>query len=104
MTDNGKTILTGVVVDEVNKITIDEVTQFCSVRREKIVALVTEGIVEPEGEAPEEWRFSGRELSRARKALRIESDLDINLSAVAVILDLLDRIDDLQAALGQRRR
>jgi chaperone modulatory protein CbpM len=102
MVDNGKRVFAGVVVDEVNKITIDEVTRFCAVHREKIVALVMEGIVEPEGQAPEEWRFSGRELSRASKALRIESDLDVNLSAVAIILDLLDQIDQLQAALGRR--
>jgi chaperone modulatory protein CbpM len=102
MVDNGKHILSGVVIDEVNKITIDEVTRFCSVRRERVVALVMEGIVEPEGGAPEEWRFNGRELSRARRALRIESDLDVNLAAVAIILDLLDQIEELQSALGRK--
>jgi chaperone modulatory protein CbpM len=102
MVDNGNHILTGIVVDEVNKITIDEVTRSCAVHRQKIVELVMEGIVEPEGQAPEEWRFTGRELSRARKALRIENDLDVNLHAVSIILNLLDQIDELQAAMRRR--
>jgi chaperone modulatory protein CbpM len=103
MVDNGNHILTGVIVDEIEEITIGEVTRFCAVRREKIVELVAEGIIEPEGQAPEEWRFSGRALSRAKRAIRLESDLDINLGAVAVILDLLDQLDDLRAELQRRR-
>ena len=37
-------------------------------------------------------------LTRAGKAVRLESDLEINLHAVAVILDLLERIDRLQGS------
>ena len=104
MTDNGNHIVSGVVIDEVDEITIDEITQFCSVRREKIVEFVMEGIIEPEGREPEEWRFTGSAVARAKKAIRLESDLDINVGAVAIILDLLDEIDELRAALGRGGR
>ena len=104
MTDNAEEILTGIVVDEMSTVTLEEITRFCAVRREKIVELVMEGIIEPEGRRPEEWRFSGRVLSRAKRAIRLESELDINLGAAAIILDLLDRIDELRAALERRRR
>jgi len=90
--------VTGVVVEEV---TIEEATRFCRVRREKIAMLVEEGIIEPEGAREAEWRFSGAQMRRAVKALRLESDLDINLSAVAIILDLLDEIDTLKARFGE---
>ena len=104
MTDNGNHIVSGVVIDEVDEITIDEITQFCSVRREKIVEFVMEGIIEPEGREPEEWRFRGPAVARVKKAIRLESDLDINVGAVAIILDLLDEIDELRAALRRRVR
>jgi chaperone modulatory protein CbpM len=89
-------ILTGVVVDEITEMTIDEVAQFCSVRREKIVELVTEGIVPAGGRDPDEWRFTGDTLARAGKAIRLQIDLEINLGAVALVLDLLDEIDQLR--------
>ena len=41
---------------------------------------------------------------RVKKAIRLESDLDINVGAVAIILDLLDEIDELRAALRRRVR
>jgi chaperone modulatory protein CbpM len=104
MVDNGRPVLSGVVVDEASVITIDEVTRYCAVQRETIVELVVEGIIEPEGQRPEEWRFGGRELSRAKRAIRLANDLDINLDAVAIILDLLDQIDDLRGALERRGR
>jgi chaperone modulatory protein CbpM len=99
MVKNEHASVTGAVIDE---ITIEEVTRFCAVRREKIVELVAEGIIDAEGESAMEWRFSGRALSRARKAVRLESDLDINLNAVAVILDLLDEIDELRMTLHRK--
>jgi len=99
MTENQHATVTGAVIEE---ITIEEVTRYCSVRREKIVELVVEGIIEAEGPGEAEWRFTNRALSRARKAVRLESDLDVDLGAVAIILDLLDEIDELRKTLGRR--
>jgi len=95
--------LTGWVVDEYTEVTVDDLTHYCSVRREKIVELVSEGIIEPIDRAETDWRFPSRSLSRAGKAMRLASDLEINLHAVAVILDLLDRIDRLNRARGPDR-
>ncbi|MDP9137987.1 MAG: chaperone modulator CbpM [Pseudomonadota bacterium] len=98
---NSPEIVTGILVDEVTEMTIDDVARFCSVRREKIVELVSEGIVPAGGRGPEEWRFSGSTLARAGKAIRLEIDLEINLAAVALILDLLDEIEDLRRERGR---
>jgi chaperone modulatory protein CbpM len=103
MAETKQEILTGWVVDEFTEVTIDDLTRFCSVRREKIVELVSEGIIEPVDRANQDWRFPSRSLSRAGRAVRLESDLEINLHAVAVILDLLEQIDRLQRAKGLAR-
>jgi chaperone modulatory protein CbpM len=85
------------VIDETTEITIDELVNFCHVRREKVVELVREGIIAPVTASEQHWRFAGPALRRARKAVRLERDLEINLNAVALILDLLDEIDSLKA-------
>jgi chaperone modulatory protein CbpM len=103
MAETKQEFVTGWVVDEYTEITVDDLTRFCSVRREKIVELVSEGIIEPRDRSAGEWRFASGALARAGKAVRLESDLEINLHAVAVILDLLDRIDRMQGILEDRR-
>ena len=53
----------------------------------------------PAGDSPEDWRFGGESLRRARLALRLSRDLEINPSGVALALDLLDEIASLRARL-----
>ncbi len=97
-------VLAGSLVDEGSEVTLEELSIFCSVRRERIVALVEEGVLEPRGHIVEEWRFAAASRSRAAQALRLQRDLEIHDSALALVLDLLDRIETLQARLGTYRR
>jgi chaperone modulatory protein CbpM len=94
--------LTGTVIDHRIEVTLDEVTLFCATRQETICALVEEGVLQPRGRARAEWRFDGIALHRAAKALRLQRDLDVNLEAVALILDLLDEVESLRARIGPR--
>jgi hypothetical protein len=41
-------------------------------------------------------------VARAAKIVRLRTDLGLNYTAVGLVLDLLDRIDDLEAALRAR--
>jgi chaperone modulatory protein CbpM len=66
-----------------------------------IVTLVHEGVLEPEGGSPTEWRFAGATLQRARRAVRLVRDLEINPPGVALALQLLDEIGRLEAALAR---
>ena len=68
---------------------------------ELIVALVQEGVLEPQGASPSEWRFGGSALLRARRAVRLSRDLQINPPGVALALQLLDEIGRLEAALRE---
>jgi chaperone modulatory protein CbpM len=63
------------------------------------VELVDEGILQPAGRNPEQWRFPGTSLQRARTAMRLQQDLKINLAGVALALDLLDEIESLRALI-----
>jgi chaperone modulatory protein CbpM len=89
----------GVVLDERVTVTFTELTQLCGSDGEVVRLLVAEGALHPLGARPEEWRFSGIEIRRARRAMRLQRDLDLNLSGTALALDLLDEVEALRGRI-----
>lgn len=94
-------ILTGVVLDESMELTVDELCQSCSVRRETIVSMVEEGILSPVSRSDATYRFTGVNVKRALRATRLQRDLDLNLPGVALALDLIEEIDRLRERLRE---
>lgn len=87
------------VVEEEIHLTLVELCQAVSAPEAHVIAWVFEGVLEPVGDQPPDWRFSGPSLRRARLAARLTRDLDINPAGVALALDLLDEIAALRAQL-----
>ncbi len=96
-----KQTLTGLILDEDCLFSLDEICTACSVRTEYIIELVDEGIVEPmeQRRIQQQWSFTGKSLLRARKALRLQQDLGINLAGAALVLDMLEEIEQLRERL-----
>jgi chaperone modulatory protein CbpM len=46
-----------------------------------------------------DWQFDGDALSRTRKALRLAHDFELDMAAVALVMDLLGEIDGLRSQL-----
>jgi chaperone modulatory protein CbpM len=92
---------TGLILDEDCTFTLDEICTACSVHSQYIIELVDEGILEPLGQQREQqqWCFSGISLLRARKARRLQQDLGINLAGAAVVLDMMEEIEQLRERL-----
>lgn len=99
MNQTNMTFIQGLVVEEEVQLTLVELCQACSAEEEHVLAWVFEGVLEPVGESPQDWRFSGESLRRARLALRLSRDLEINPPGVALALDLLDEIAVLRTRL-----
>jgi chaperone modulatory protein CbpM len=93
-----ETVIAGLILDEHSSFTLHEVCSLCGVRSELILELVGEGIVEPQGRGALDWRFNGLLVKRVQTAVRLQRDLDINLPGVALALELLDRIDQLESS------
>jgi chaperone modulatory protein CbpM len=87
------------VVEEEVRFTLVELCQACSADEEHLLAWVFEGVLQPVGDSPQDWRFGGDSLRRARLAQRLAQDLEINPPGVALALDLLDEIAALRARL-----
>jgi chaperone modulatory protein CbpM len=90
------------VVEENVHLTLVELSRACRAPEAQIHVWVVEGVLEPIGQAPHEWRFAGASLRRARLAWQLTRDLEINAPGVALALDLLDEIAALRAGLRRR--
>jgi len=97
MKESETTYLAGQIVDESVEFTLFELSRASGASEEEITLWVAEGVFEPKGTVPEEWRFSGASLRRVRAAFRLARDLQINPSGIALALDLLDEIEELKA-------
>ena len=69
---------------------------------ERLARLVRLGLVEPV--APGASEFTSAAAARLRRMLRLRHDLHVNLIGAAVILDLVERLDQLESELGRSRR
>jgi chaperone modulatory protein CbpM len=96
MTREEINILMGQVLDESLEFELEEFCRICHASEAFVVELVAEGVIEPRGEEPAYWRFTGRSVRRTQVALRLHHDLDVNLPGVALALDLLEEIERLR--------
>ena len=79
---------------------VSQICHCCDLDSEQVVEMVAEGIIEPRGTRPADWRFNGVMLKRVQIATRLHRDLDINLPGIAVILDLLNELERLRQRQG----
>jgi chaperone modulatory protein CbpM len=67
--------------------------------RDDLLALVDQGLLQPAGQGPEDWRFDGASLRRVRTALRLARDLDLGWAGAALVVELLAELAALRARL-----
>ena len=89
MNERNLTSLQCIVVDEQPELSLPELCRELGLAAEELVAYVEEGILEPRGRTPREWRFGPLAVERLRMALRLQHDLGMNLAGTAVALDLI---------------
>lgn len=93
------TWIEGSIVENEVRMTIVELAEATRTPEDLIMAWVSEGVLSPVGASPQDWRFSGDALNRAKTAARLMHDLELNLPGVALALDLLDELDQLRSQL-----
>jgi chaperone modulatory protein CbpM len=102
MTTTKDPALPGTLFDESALLSITELSRICAVDERHLVEFVEEGVLSVV-EYRTEWHFTGAALRRARLALRLERDLELNLAGVALALDLIEELEQLRRELGSRR-
>ena len=119
MTSSDHEVLTGAIFEESTVLTVGDLSRLCAVEERRIVEFVEEGVLEVSmadavvltparpaaGALPRsaQWRFAGSALHRARMALRLERDFELSLAGVALVMDLMEELEQLRRELGMRR-
>lgn len=78
-------------------LTMRELCEICGISSDFMHDLVTYEIIHPVDAAPE--TFDLAQLQRVKTVLRLQRDLEINLAGAAVVLDLLDQLEELRAQM-----
>lgn len=99
MTDSISVVFDAVIVEQDLAFSYSELCMACPGQDEQLLALVDEGVLQPQGGGPQDWVFQGDALLRARTAMRLQRDLNLGIEGAALVLDLLDEIDALRARL-----
>src|SRR5277367_4437202 len=92
--------LPGTIFDESAILSIQDLSRMCAVDERHIVEFVEEGVLSVVT-VSSEWRFTGDALRRARLALRLERDLELNLAGVALAVELLEELAQLRRELNR---
>jgi chaperone modulatory protein CbpM len=77
-----------------------DMKEFCRVTEMPaafVIEIVEHGILEPQGQRPDDWLFDADALAVARLAIKLQHDLELEWEGVALALDLLSEVDRLRA-------
>jgi chaperone modulatory protein CbpM len=103
MSPSSDPTLTGTLFDRSVILSVKDLSRMCNVDERHIVEFVEEGVLSVV-EISSEWRFTGDALRRARLAVRLQRDLELNLAGVALALDLIEELQQLRRELETRRK
>ena len=78
-------------------ITLQELCEICQISSDFVNDLIEYDIIYQQIDDPNEWIFDHHQLLRIKTALRLQRDLEVNLPGVAIVLDLLDQMEELRA-------
>ena len=87
------------IVEAGTTCTLDELCLSCKVDAQWIAELVEYGAIEPVGQNKADWTFTHLTIVRVAKAKRLQRDLALDISGLALALELLDEIDGLRLRL-----
>lgn len=97
-------IQVGDIVVDTQTYSLLQVCTICGVQADRLVELVSFGIIVPLGAQREIWQFTESALHRAKKALRLHRDFGLDQQGLGLALELLDEIERLHAVVARLQR
>ena len=84
-------------------LTFDVVAETVGARRSLVVRLAQQGLIETVDAGGDEPRLPRRVVVQLRRMQRLRRDLGVNFTGAAIILDLVQRIEQLNRELAEIR-
>jgi chaperone modulatory protein CbpM len=79
------------------EINLTEICEIVEIPEQTLMVLVEQGIVSPSGERPADWTFDTAMVSIAKRAARLQRELELDWAAIAVVVELSEQRNQLQA-------
>jgi chaperone modulatory protein CbpM len=86
-------------LDERGAVTLVELAQCSGLSESELRDLVELGALEPMDPDAGEWSFAAKCISAARAARRLRNDFELDSQGLALVLSLLERVQELESAL-----
>lgn len=99
MADTRLTIVDALIVEQDIRFSLADLCRACGADPAQVAAWVEEGLLQPRGSGPADWVFEGELLARARAAVRLGRELELDAHATVLVLELMDEIETLRARL-----
>lgn len=89
------------VIDENNLLTFEEICRAINADQDLIIQLIEYHVIQPKGTSQKNWQFDHVSLKRARIARNFYYDCEVNLAGVALLIDMLEKIEILEAQISR---
>ena len=77
-------------------LTLEELCEISHLSTDQIKDLIEYDVITPQGRMPKEWLFDLHAIKRLQRALRLRRDFDLNLEGIAILLDVLEEVEQLR--------
>ncbi|AUH01477.1 chaperone modulator CbpM [Pectobacteriaceae bacterium CE70] len=84
--------------------TVMELCQSVDISQDELIEVVGLGVIVPLEPEDPHWIFDSRAVSCLKRALRLQAELDLDWSGIAMTLTLLDKLEELKKENEQLRR
>jgi chaperone modulatory protein CbpM len=88
----------GELIDE-SALTLEELARACAVETEWVVEHIESGLLADGSRYVANWRFTSRDLTRARRLRQFERDFEAEPELAALVADLLEQVERLKGRL-----
>lgn len=93
-------ILSDALNEETLTFTLAEFTEQYDVQEKMLFEMLEHSLIEPQEINDEGLYIDLRALRRMQSAVRLQRDLEINLPGIALVLELVDRLEQAHERLG----
>lgn len=97
-------IVTGVIVDETNGLTVSQFCRLNSISEETVFELVEHGLFHSNKILQKNSRLDSDSIQRLEAVLRIWHDLDVNLTGAILVREMSEKIEELGKELEFLRK